>query len=64
MEGSLNAGAGPHDVSKHLERWRAAGATHMSINTMGAGLRGADAHIAALAAAAEFALSDEERAGG
>jgi len=64
MEGSLNAGAGPHDVSKHLERWRAAGATHISINTMGAGLRGADAHIAALAAAAEFALSDEGRAGG
>lgn len=30
-------------------RWRDAGATHLSVNTMGAGLGGADGHLAALA---------------
>jgi hypothetical protein len=31
-----------------IERWRAAGATHLSINTMGAGLTSVDDHLAAL----------------
>ena len=56
MEGRVNAGAGPDDLVKHLDRWRAAGATHLSVNTMGAGLYGADAHIAALAVAAEVVV--------
>jgi probable F420-dependent oxidoreductase len=36
-----------------VERWRAAGATHLSINTMGGGLASVDEHLAALASAAE-----------
>ncbi|MGL4648783.1 MAG: LLM class F420-dependent oxidoreductase [Caldilineaceae bacterium] len=31
-----------------LEGWRAAGATHITLNTMRSGLRGADAHLAAM----------------
>ena len=36
-------------VSDHLERWLAAGASHASVNTMGAGLGGVDGHLRALA---------------
>jgi len=32
----------------HVEKWRAAGASHVSINTMGAGLVGVDGHLEAL----------------
>src|SRR5262245_16561423 len=32
-----------------VERWRSAGATHISINTMGMGATGVDGHLAALA---------------
>jgi probable F420-dependent oxidoreductase len=56
MEGRINAGSGSEELAEHLSRWRRAGATHMSINTMGAGLAGPDEHIAALRAAAEVAL--------
>ena len=37
----------------HVGRWRAAGASHVSINTMGAGLGSVDGHLAALTEAAE-----------
>jgi hypothetical protein len=57
MEGRLNAGEGEDEVARHFALWKTAGATHLSVNTMGAGLRGADAHIAAIAAAAEVAMS-------
>jgi probable F420-dependent oxidoreductase len=57
MEGRVNAGSSPDDLAKHLQRWQAAGATHLSINTMGAGLHGADEHVAALTAAAGVAAS-------
>ena len=57
MEGRVNAGAGAEKLAEQLRRWREAGATHMSINTMGAGLVGADAHIGALRAGAEVAFS-------
>jgi hypothetical protein len=40
-------------VAKHADRWRRAGATHMSVNTMGAGFSSLDAHLDALAQAAE-----------
>jgi probable F420-dependent oxidoreductase len=32
----------------HLDRWRTAGATHVSVNTMGAGLGTVDGHLAVL----------------
>jgi probable F420-dependent oxidoreductase len=35
----------PDDWHNEAEEWRALGATHLSINTMGAGLRGPDAHV-------------------
>jgi hypothetical protein len=57
MEGRVNAGSNPDDLAKHVQRWQAAGATHLSINTMGAGLSGADEHVAALSVAAEIARS-------
>jgi hypothetical protein len=40
-----------------IERWRAAGATHLSINTMGAGLPSVDDHIAALGTLAAAVVS-------
>jgi hypothetical protein len=54
MEGRVSLGpAGPEKLAEQAQRWRAAGATHLSVNTMGAGLAGADAHLAALRAAAQ-----------
>lgn len=41
--------ADPEKVQRQLERWRAAGATHVSIDTMRGGLGGVDAHLEALA---------------
>ena len=35
-------------IAEHARRWREAGATHLSVNTMHSGLSDADAHIAAL----------------
>jgi alkanesulfonate monooxygenase SsuD/methylene tetrahydromethanopterin reductase-like flavin-dependent oxidoreductase (luciferase family) len=50
MEGRVDFSGGR--VSEELAAWAAAGATHVSINTMGAGLGGVDGHLAALEAAA------------
>ena len=49
MEGRVSWG--PEGLDKlvgHVEKWRAAGASHVSINTMGAGLVGVDGHLEAL----------------
>ena len=50
MEGrvSWSTEGGVAQVVDHAGRWRAAGATHLSINTMKAGLGAVDAHLAAL----------------
>jgi probable F420-dependent oxidoreductase len=54
LEGRVNWGSGGADtVAEHAGRWRAAGATHLSVNTMGAGLASVDDHLGALARAAE-----------
>jgi probable F420-dependent oxidoreductase len=45
----------PARFERQVGRWRDAGASHLGINTMGAGLDGVDAHLAALARAAELA---------
>jgi alkanesulfonate monooxygenase SsuD/methylene tetrahydromethanopterin reductase-like flavin-dependent oxidoreductase (luciferase family) len=50
MEGQILAGAGP--VARHAEKWRAAGATHLSVNTLATGAQDVDGHIAALEQAA------------
>jgi probable F420-dependent oxidoreductase len=55
MEGRVSwaAEGGVAQVVDHVGRWRAAGATHVSINTMNAGLGGVDAHLAALDSCAQ-----------
>jgi len=54
MEGRVSWGEhGAEQLAGHVGRWREAGATHLSVNTMGAGLGGVDGHLAALTAAAE-----------
>jgi probable F420-dependent oxidoreductase len=53
MEGRVTWAGDSQQVADELAKWRAAGATHMTINTMGAGLRTVDEHLAALAAVAE-----------
>jgi probable F420-dependent oxidoreductase len=54
LEGRVNWGpGGATTVADHAGRWQRAGATHLSVNTMGAGLGAVDGHLAALATAAE-----------
>jgi probable F420-dependent oxidoreductase len=43
-------------IATHAERWRAAGASHLSVNTMAADCRGVDDHIAGLTAIAGVLL--------
>ena len=59
MEGRVGLGPGSVEaVDDHVRRWRDAGATHVSINTMGAGLGTVDQHVEALArVASALALS-------
>ncbi|HUY21404.1 MAG TPA: LLM class F420-dependent oxidoreductase [Acidimicrobiales bacterium] len=54
MEGRVNWGdGGVARALDHLGRWRAAGATHLSVNTMGAGLASVDEHVRVLAEVSE-----------
>jgi probable F420-dependent oxidoreductase len=54
MEPRVGWGAGDTDeLMRNAQRWRDAGATHLSVDTMGAGLPGLDAHLDALATVAE-----------
>jgi probable F420-dependent oxidoreductase len=53
MEGQARwSAADPERAARDAERWGRAGATHVSVNTMGAGCPTVDDHIAALATAA------------
>ena len=46
IEGRLQAGTGTlDDWRRTVDEWRELGATHLSVTTAGAGLRGADAHV-------------------
>jgi probable F420-dependent oxidoreductase len=54
LEGRVSWGpGGTTSLADHAGRWRAIGATHLTVNTMGAGLGSVDAHLDALASAAE-----------
>ncbi|MBV9321934.1 MAG: LLM class F420-dependent oxidoreductase [Mycobacterium sp.] len=55
MEGRVSWRGDPQELVEGLRSWADAGASHVSINTMGAGLTSVDDHLAALAAAAEAA---------
>lgn len=54
MEGRVTwDDAGAEKVVDHVGRWRDAGASHVSVNTMGAGLGSVDGHLDALTLVAE-----------
>jgi probable F420-dependent oxidoreductase len=54
MEPRVSWGAGgAEELFGSARRWRDAGATHLSVDTMGSGLDGLDAHLDALARASE-----------
>ncbi|MGD9798560.1 MAG: LLM class F420-dependent oxidoreductase [Acidimicrobiia bacterium] len=52
IEGRVVWRGSPDKLADHVETWRASGASHVSVNTMGAGLGGVDGHLRALAEAA------------
>jgi probable F420-dependent oxidoreductase len=57
MEGRINLGSkSSSSIDQQVAAWREAGATHLSINTMGAGCSSVDDHIAALASVSQAAL--------
>jgi probable F420-dependent oxidoreductase len=54
MEGRVSWGPGGADrLVDHVGRWEKAGATHLSVNTMDAGLASVDDHLSALTTAAD-----------
>ncbi len=53
MEGRVSWRGSPEQLAEHAASWRDAGASHVSVNTMGAGLHTVDEHLDALEAAAE-----------
>jgi probable F420-dependent oxidoreductase len=54
MDARIRQGTGGTDgLARDAGRWREAGATHLSVDTMGSGLAGLDAHLDALAKAAD-----------
>jgi probable F420-dependent oxidoreductase len=55
MSGQVNWNGNAGDLADDLQSWADAGASDMSINTMGAGLASVDDHLAALTTAAEIA---------
>ena len=52
MEGRASWRDDPGKLAEHAATWRDAGATHLSVNTMGAGLRTVDDHLRVLETAA------------
>jgi probable F420-dependent oxidoreductase len=63
MEGRVSWGdGGAEQVAERVARWHDAGASHVSVNTMGAGLATVDEHLAALTeVAAALGLSGHSR---
>ena len=55
MEGRLRWQQDRDKLAAAMRQWQDVGATHLSVNTMGAGLKTVDDHLAALATAAEAA---------
>ena len=53
MEGRASWTGSAEELDDLARRWRESGATHLAVNTMKAGLRTVDEHLAALATAAE-----------
>ncbi len=57
MEGRLRWQENQDSLAAAMRQWQDAGATHLSVNTMGAGLTTVDDHLAALITAAEAATA-------
>jgi probable F420-dependent oxidoreductase len=57
MEGRATWRGDPEKLAEHATSWRAVGATHLSVNTMGAGLPTVDDHLRVLGTAAEVLKS-------
>jgi probable F420-dependent oxidoreductase len=57
MEGRATWRGDPEKLAEHATSWRAVGATHLSVNTMGAGLPTVDEHLRVLETAAEVLKS-------
>jgi probable F420-dependent oxidoreductase len=57
MEGRATWRGDPEKLAEHATSWRAVGATHLSVNTMGAGLPTVDDHLRVLETAAEVLKS-------
>jgi hypothetical protein len=55
MEGRVSWQEDRDKLAAAMRQWQDAGATHLSVNTMNAGLKTIDDHLAALATAAEAA---------
>jgi len=53
MEGRVRWQEDRDKLAAAIRQWQDAGATHLSVNTMGAGLKTVDDHLTALATAAE-----------
>jgi hypothetical protein len=54
MEGRISWGSGGASaVAEQVEQWKVAGATHVTINTMGTGLVSVGDHLEALGATAQ-----------
>ena len=63
FEGRVEYGVRDLDtLAEHARRWREAGASHLSLITMHAGLEGVDAHINAISEASARAALTESRA--
>jgi len=54
MEGRVSWRGSPENLAQYAAAWRDAGATHLSLNTMGAGLGAVDNHLSVLETAAEI----------
>lgn len=54
LEGRIDWRGDADAVAERLAEWAKAGASHVSVNTMGAGLKGVDDHLAVLAQVAEL----------
>ena len=52
MEGRVSWRGDAAKLAEQAQQWQDAGATHLAVNTMGAGLASLDDHLAALAEAA------------
>jgi probable F420-dependent oxidoreductase len=53
MEGRVAWRGSGEKLAEHTRSWQEAGCTHLSVNTMGAGLRSVDEHLAVLELAAD-----------